>query len=391
MHFKIDIEDYTASDSSSESISPITPISSPNVHNRRFYSYRTNQYSPSISSSTSSLYTPNSSESSASTFYYLPRAKIISENNIVRANNVAPVFYDIENAREYNDSENLSETESIDSIYPEELYFNREIKWRKSILFLIFIIFLFYFINSGMNNSLKNGYDKLMILSFRTLSDYPKCLPLQNEVWRLITNSFLHSNIGHLLSNAFFLYFIGYFLEIIVGHLYVLLYFFVGVIGGSLGNAFLNRYIISVGASHGAMSLSGALVGTAILNHDFLKNTLFFLTCFAGLFSLFIDMINYNLFYNENISYISHWVGYINGFLLSSVLSTVFIPKKWKSLIKFIFFITFLGLNIFLTYDFYHNKYKINVMNEKLEVIDFSSCCQRYIKYNFNHNFTCIY
>lgn len=385
MHFSIDIEDYTASDTSSSNSNSNSTISSLNsspvsirrINNNQNYighSYSTNSYDNS----------PNSSESSASTYFFMPNATIVNERPYVNADNVLPIV----NTEHFNNNE-FYESESNTSEDLEDLFFNSKIKWRKMTLFTIFIIILFYMINSFINNSGKNGYDNFFILTFRTLSDYPECKPIQYEIWRLFTNSLLHADIGHLISNIFFIYFTGYFLESIVGHYYFLLYFYIGCFGGSLAVAYLNRYSISIGASHAAMSLSGALLGTVIFNKDVLNFTFNLLT-FISLIPLIIDIISYSFLYNKNISYIGHWIGYLNGFLLSSFLSKNIIPKNWKLIFKTSFFNIFLLLNIFLLFDYFHYDYKKNVMNEQFKKIEFNTCCHRYIEYNFNHNFTCI-
>ena len=387
MHFTIDIEDYTASDSSSDS--PVTPLNSNTLQNRRLYSYSRNQYSPSLSSN-SSLYNTNSPQNSSTTFSFIPEATVINDRPIVSADQVMPLVNN-ENMQTLNDIESLQETETISSIDSnEDLFYNSKIKFRKMTLLNIFIMMIFYLINSIINDSAKNGYDNFFILTFRTLSDYPKCEPIQYQLWRLFTNSWLHVNIGHLMSNIIFIYFTGFFLETIVGHFYFLIYFYIGCFGGSLAVAYLNRFSLSIGASHGAMSLSGALLGTIILNKDVLNYTFKFLT-FVSLLPLIIDIFSYHFFYSKNISYIGHWIGYINGFLLSSSLSKLIIPQNWKLMLKTTFMNMFIILNIYLMYDYFHYDYKKTVMNEQFQEIKFNTCCKKYVDLNFQHNFTCSY
>lgn len=388
MHFSIDIEDYTASDSSDSS--PVTPLNSNNIQNRRLYSYTRNQYSPSLSSNSSSLYSTDSSENSSSAFSFMPEARVVYERPSINADHVMPLVNN-ENIHTLNDIENLQEIESVSSIDSnEDLFYSSKIKFRKMTLLNIFIMIIFYLINSIINNSAENGYDNFFILTFRTLSDYPKCEPIQYQIWRLFTNSWLHVNIGHLMSNIVFIYFTGFFLETIVGHYYLLIYFYIGCFGGSLAVAYLNRFSLSIGASHGAMSLSGALLGTIIFNKDVLNYTFNFLR-FISLLPLIIDIFSYNFFYNKNISYIGHWVGYINGFLLSSSLSKLIIPQNWKLVMKTTFLNIFILLNIYLLFDYFHYDYKKTAMNEQFQEIEFNTCCKKYVDLNFQHNFTCVY
>lgn len=382
MRVNIDLEDYTASDTSSDDT--ISSLNSSPLDRYRI-NRNIHQYSPSSLSSFE--YSSNSSEYSELTYYYMPEARAIYDRQpIIRANNVAPLISDIE---EGNDNTSI---ESIDSSVSDNSnhLINNEIKCSKSTLLIIFTIFLFYLINSSINDSLKNGYDNFYELTFRTLSDYPNCKPVQHEIWRLFTNSLLHMDLSHLLANACFIYFIGYLLENIIGHINLLIYFFIGSVTGCLALAYINRFVISIGASCGLMSLSGALLGTLPLNYDSIDRCGLFLLGLSALLPLFIDIIGYSTNYNENISYIGHWTGYINGFLISVFNTKNIISKNWKLIVKTSFINIFIAFNFYLLFDYFHNTYKTNVMNENLKNIEINTCCYAYIKkYDFNHNFTC--
>ena len=383
MHFTIDIEDYTASDTSSSPTnsnsadSSISSLHSSPIRNQN----RRYEYSPSSYSSHS-----NFSENTASTYYYMPEARAVFENrNII--SNAIPLNHNIEEAQEYN-SDSESDNSSLES--HNVLFFEGELKGCKMTLFIIFILFLFFIINCSINNSFNNGYDNFYLLIFRTLSDYPNCYPLQNEVWRIVTNSLIHYDLAHLISNTLYIFLIGHFLENIVGYKYLLIYFFLSIFGGTLSIAYINRYTLVFGASHGAMGLSGALLGKIILNYDILKKKIFYMLFIFSSFGLIIDILSYNFLYHENIAYVSHWIGYTNGFLLSTYFSKIVNTNNWKTFIKITSLNIFIVLNFYLLFDYFHYKYKTNVMNEELKEINFNNCCLEYIKNNFQHNFTCV-
>lgn len=383
MRVNIDLEDYTASDSSTDdTLSSLNSSPLDKYRNNR----NIHQYSPSSLSSFE--YSTNSSEYTESTFYYMPEARAIYDRQpIIRANNVAPLISDIEEGGDNISIESTDSNTSNNSNY----FLNNRIKCSKSTLFIIFIIFLFYLINSSINDSFNNGYDNFYELTFKTLSDYPNCEPIQYEIWRLFTNSFLHLNLSHLLSNVCFIYFVGYLLENIIGHINLLIYFFIGSVTGSLALAYINRFVISIGASCGLMSLSGALLGTIVLNYDAVDRCGLLLIGLSALLPFIIDIVGYITSYNENISYIGHWTGYINGFLISVFNTKNIISRNWKLIIKTSFINIFIAFNFYLLFDYFHNTYKTNVMNEKLKNIEINTCCYAYIKkHNFEHNFTCI-
>ena len=150
--------------------------------------------------------------------------------------------------------------------------------------------------------------------------------------------------ITHLISNTLYIFLIGHFLENIVGYKYLLIYFFLSIFGGTLSIAYINRYTLV------SMGLSGALLGKIILNYDILKKFficyLFFLS-----FGLIIDILSYNFLYHENIAYVSHWIGYTNGFLLSTYFSKIvntIIENIYKNNIKY-----FHSFEFYLLFDYF--------------------------------------
>ncbi len=73
------------------------------------------------------------------------------------------------------------------------------------------------------------------------------------EIWRLLSSAFLHGGQSHLLANMLSLYFLGTFLEQLVGRSRYLVIYGLSALGGSLASALL--------ASHPSVGASGAIWG----------------------------------------------------------------------------------------------------------------------------------
>ena len=89
---------------------------------------------------------------------------------------------------------------------------------------------------------------------------------LDGQVWRLLSATFLHSGLVHLLFNMSVLYFVGRGLERAHGAPTVLLIFLVGGVGGNVLSALFLPQYVSVGASGGIFSLLGATLADIVMN-----------------------------------------------------------------------------------------------------------------------------
>jgi membrane associated rhomboid family serine protease len=242
-----------------------------------------------------------------------------------------------------------------------------------------------------MNDSFNNGYDNFPIFLLKTITNYPQCKPLQYELWRLFTNMLLHFDIIHIVSNTILILINGYIVESISGHRETFLYIISGTFGGSLALAYINRYKYSLGASHTGMGLNGAVLGLCLLNYDSLETMSFIIHFFIGISCIIIDVIGYISYYDDDIGYIAHWMGYLNGLLLSLYFSKTMIEKKWKTYIKITCLNLFILLNGYLFFDYMFYTYKTNVMNDVFQPIEYHNCCLEYITSGQHSNFTCNY
>ncbi|MBB6239760.1 membrane associated rhomboid family serine protease [Pedobacter sp. AK013] len=134
------------------------------------------------------------------------------------------------------------------------------------------------------------------------------------EWWRLITNTFLHGGIMHILTNMIGLIFLGFILEMRLGKIrFLLSYLFTGIMA-SLASIWWNPSIVSVGASGAIFGLSGiflALLVSKFYDENFTKSFLIGTLIFIG----------YNLFYGltGGIDNAAHIGGLISGFILGLI------------------------------------------------------------------------
>ncbi|MFC1858608.1 rhomboid family intramembrane serine protease [Thermodesulfobacteriota bacterium] len=83
---------------------------------------------------------------------------------------------------------------------------------------------------------------------------------VDDEWWRLLTCTFLHIGIIHLLFNMWVLWDVGNLVERLVGNVgFVVLYLVSGLIG-SLASVFWNPFVVGAGASGAVFGVCGALI-----------------------------------------------------------------------------------------------------------------------------------
>jgi|GEM_PF-3110041 len=131
------------------------------------------------------------------------------------------------------------------------------------------------------------------------------------EVWRLVTNIFLHAGLVHLLMNMYCLLYIGNIMERIIGPVrFAFIYILSGVFGSLLSDYF-NPFTVCVGASGAIFGLFGAFVALLLTNH-FDKATR------QRIMANMLLLIVYNLAngMKSNIDNAAHIGGLVSGFLM---------------------------------------------------------------------------
>jgi len=139
---------------------------------------------------------------------------------------------------------------------------------------------------------------------------------IHGEWWRLLTSTFLHGGIMHLLANIYGLLFVGLFLEPILGKLkFAMLYIGTGIFA-SIANIWWYSHTVSVGASGAIFGLYGFFLGTLLLkvfppdfSKAFLISTLIFIA-----FNLLMGITG-------GIDNAAHIGGLVSGFIVGLAMS----------------------------------------------------------------------
>ncbi|QNQ80185.1 rhomboid family intramembrane serine protease [Lactobacillus sp. PV034] len=133
-----------------------------------------------------------------------------------------------------------------------------------------------------------------------------------HQFWRLFTAQFLHIGWLHLASNAVMIYYLGQYLEPIIGSWRFLgIYLLSGVGGNLLGFAAGNDYSIAAGASTALFGLLGAVITLYVRNRnvDFMAQ--------LGKMSIALAVINLGLdLFIKDIDILGHIGGLVTGFFL---------------------------------------------------------------------------
>jgi membrane associated rhomboid family serine protease len=163
----------------------------------------------------------------------------------------------------------------------------------------------------GIENGLAGGLGLRGQLSGRT-SDLVLYGPAvrDGDWWRLVTSTFLHASVLHLLFNMYALYLFGPALEVRFGHVRYLLVYLIGGLWGSAGALILTPESPTLGASGAIFGLMGALV-VVLRKHG---------TRDLGGIGM---VIGFNLFLTFSISGISiggHLGGLLGGTLAAAVI-----------------------------------------------------------------------
>ena len=166
----------------------------------------------------------------------------------------------------------------------------------------------------------------------------------QNHEWkRLITPSFVHIGITHLLFNMLALYTASSILEQIYGSLKTLLIYLVTAVTGNVFAAFFTPAIVVAGASTSIFGMFAVLATLAVISkHDGVKN--------VGASYIGVILINlvYNLF-TPGVSIAGHIGGALGGVLATFMFSSKYEEMSlFKNLISTVIFVTIVGIIIFV-------------------------------------------
>ena len=133
-----------------------------------------------------------------------------------------------------------------------------------------------------------------------------------DQFWRLFTAQFLHIGWLHLASNAVMIYYLGQYLEPLIGSWRFLGIYLLSGIGGNLFSFALgNDYSLTAGASTALFGLLGAVIALYVRNREipFIEQ--------LGKMSIALAVINLGLdLFIKDIDILGHIGGLISGFFL---------------------------------------------------------------------------
>ena len=152
-----------------------------------------------------------------------------------------------------------------------------------------------------------------------------------HQWWRLFTAQFLHIGIMHLVSNAIIIYYMGQYMEPLMGHVrFLVTYLLAGVGGNLMSLAFSADRGLSAGASTALFGLFGAMTAIGLRNLHNPMIAFFFLYAFVlALINLALDI------FVPGIDIWGHIGGLIAGFLLAIILGDRVMKTynpKWRVL-----------------------------------------------------------
>ena len=154
----------------------------------------------------------------------------------------------------------------------------------------------------------------------------------QNAWWRLMTATFLHAGVLHLLMNMLGLWSTGITVERIYGHkLFCLIYFGSGLLGAALSLHFSAQKGISVGASGAVFGVAGALL-VAVWQHRQDLPKLFGKQTLSGLSFFILYSLMQGL--KPGIDNAAHLGGLIAGAGLAFILPERFNLERFVQLAK---------------------------------------------------------
>jgi membrane associated rhomboid family serine protease len=159
-------------------------------------------------------------------------------------------------------------------------------------------------------------------------------LTTHGEWWRLVTNTFVHIGITHLLVNMFALFVIGRFTERLFGNAGFLVLYLLGGIAASLTSLSIHPTIVSAGASGAIFALYGGLIGFLLVRRSAMS--------YATATSLALNaagFVAFNLFYGltkAHIDMAAHVGGLLAGVPIGAAMafdpaSATGAARLWRS------------------------------------------------------------
>jgi rhomboid protease GluP len=155
----------------------------------------------------------------------------------------------------------------------------------------------------------------------------------RGEWWRLLTSTFLHNGMMHVLMNMLGLYVAGIIVERIYGrNLFLLIYFGSGLLGSATSLHYSAQHAVSVGASGAVFGVTGALLVAYLQHRDKLpKASSKQMISGLGFFIVYALMQG---FAKQGIDNAAHVGGLLGGCLLAYILPERFDIEHYKKTVS---------------------------------------------------------
>ncbi len=165
------------------------------------------------------------------------------------------------------------------------------------------------------------------------------------ELYRLITSTFLHTGIFHLLFNMYALYILGPQLESFFGKFkFILIYLVSGIAGNLLSVLFISDNVVSVGASGAIFGLMGAMLYFGYHYRVYLGTVIR---------SQIIPIIILNLllgFMAKDINNFAHIGGLVGGILVSMAVGVKYKSQTAEKVNGIIMSLIYFGFMIYMVF-----------------------------------------
>ncbi|MCQ2815902.1 MAG: rhomboid family intramembrane serine protease [archaeon] len=204
--------------------------------------------------------------------------------------------------------------ENIENISESEISIVKEKKSCKSFSFFIILIDLSVYLIQLLNFRYKYQSQQWGCALFKLGAKYTPSIKYNHQYYRLFTAIFLHDRISNIIPNIVSIFFLGFYIENILGSLrFSFLFLFSGFIGNLYSTVF-NRSTLSVGASICSMGISGIFLINFIIKY----NRSSFIKIFDLALYIFLTLVNgFNI--NANIEKSGHFIGFLFGIIISPI------------------------------------------------------------------------
>lgn len=242
---------------------------------------------------------------------------ITSEDDLAKYDVISKTFPDITSKLQHNEdgielfvkiTDEINKTTEKEAKKNEDIFKKKPVRVTTTLIIINALIFML---------SLILEIDT--VISFGGL--YPP-LVRAGEIFRLMSATFIHGSLLHLLMNMYALYIIGSQIESFYGSTnFLLIYLFSGLFGSLLSMSFLGSNW-SIGASGAIFGLFGALLYFGYHYRVYLGSTIKTQIIPILLINLFIG------FAISNIDQFAHLGGLVGGFLMAKTVGIKYRTKK---------------------------------------------------------------